>query len=80
MTPEGGRSAPSSTSCATVRCTTRTGILYGRLPGFRLSANGRDQADVAAKALVDADLTAVLASPLQRAQETADPDRRRSTA
>ena len=48
-------------------------ILYGRIPGFRLSANGRDQADYAAKALVDAELTAVLASPLQRAQETATP-------
>ena len=48
-------------------------ILYGRIPGFRLSANGRDQADLAAKALVDADLVAVLASPLQRAQETAAP-------
>ena len=48
-------------------------ILYGRLPGFRLSDNGRDQADIVAKALADADLTAVLASPLQRAQETAGP-------
>ncbi len=48
-------------------------ILYGRIPGFRLSDNGRDQADIVAKALADADLTAVLASPLQRAQETAAP-------
>ena len=48
-------------------------ILYGRIPGFRLSQNGRDQADIVAKALADADLTAVLASPLQRAQETAGP-------
>ena len=49
------------------------GILYGRIPGFRLSDNGRDQADVVAKALADADLAVVLASPLQRAQETATP-------
>jgi broad specificity phosphatase PhoE len=49
------------------------GILYGRIPGFRLSENGRDQADVVAKALADADLAAVLTSPLQRAQETAAP-------
>ena len=49
------------------------GILYGRIPGFRLSENGRDQADIVAKSLADADLTAVLASPLQRAQETAAP-------
>jgi broad specificity phosphatase PhoE len=50
-----------------------TGVLYGRLPGFRLSETGRDQADVVAKALADADIAAVLASPLQRAQETAAP-------
>jgi broad specificity phosphatase PhoE len=49
------------------------GILYGRLPGFRLSDSGRDQADIVAKALADADLAAVIASPLQRAQETAGP-------
>ena len=37
------------------------GILYGRLPNYRLSDRGRDQADVVAKALADADLAAVLA-------------------
>ena len=30
-------------------------ILYGRIPGFRLSENGRDQADIVAKALADVD-------------------------
>ena len=49
------------------------GVLYGRLPGFRLSERGRDQADIVAKALADADLAVVIASPLQRAQETATP-------
>jgi broad specificity phosphatase PhoE len=49
------------------------GILYGRIPGFRLSEHGRDQADLVAKALADVDVTAVVASPLQRAQETAAP-------
>lgn len=49
------------------------GVLYGRIPGYRLSERGRDQADVVAKALADADLAAVLASPMQRAQETATP-------
>lgn len=49
------------------------GVLYGRLPGFRLSENGRHQAEIVAKSLVDADLGAVVASPLQRAQETAAP-------
>ena len=50
-----------------------TAILYGRLPGFHLSENGRNQAEIVAKALADADVTAVLASPLERAQETAAP-------
>ena len=49
------------------------GILYGRLPGFRLSENGSRQAKIVAAALADADLAAVLASPMQRAQETAAP-------
>ena len=49
------------------------GVLYGRLPGYRLSDHGRDQADVVAKTLADADVVTVRASPLQRAQETATP-------
>jgi broad specificity phosphatase PhoE len=49
------------------------GILYGRLPAFHLSDNGRHQAEIVAKSLADADLAAVLASPLDRAQETATP-------
>ncbi|MGV9669354.1 histidine phosphatase family protein [Gordonia sp. NPDC003504] len=49
------------------------GILYGRLPGFRLSDAGRAQARKVAESLADHDITAVFASPLQRAQETATP-------
>ena len=49
------------------------GILYGRLPGFRLSENGSRQAKIVAGVLADADLAVVLASPMQRAQETAAP-------
>ncbi len=49
------------------------GILYGRLPGFRLSEAGRAQAAAVAGALADRDIAAVVASPLQRAQETAAP-------
>ncbi|GJF05445.1 histidine phosphatase family protein [Pseudonocardia sp. D17] len=49
------------------------GILYGRLPGFHLSERGRAQAETVAKSLVDNDVVAVVASPLQRAQETATP-------
>ncbi|OBH19724.1 histidine phosphatase family protein [Mycolicibacter terrae] len=48
-------------------------ILYGRIPGFRLSETGRAQAVAAADMLADADIVAVIASPLQRAQETAAP-------
>jgi broad specificity phosphatase PhoE len=49
------------------------GVLYGRLPGFRLSDKGLRQAQAAADALADRDIVAVIASPLQRAQETAAP-------
>ena len=49
------------------------GILYGRLPGFRLSENGVSQAKTVAADLADADLAVVLASPLERAQQTAAP-------
>lgn len=49
------------------------GILYGRLPGYRLSERGRAQAQAVADALAGNDIVAVVASPLQRAQETATP-------
>lgn len=47
------------------------GIIYGRLPGFHLSERGKRQAAAAAERLKDADVGAVWASPLERAQETA---------
>ncbi|MBW8805617.1 MAG: histidine phosphatase family protein [Catenulisporales bacterium] len=49
------------------------GILYGRLPGFRLSDLGQKMAERVADHLADHDIKAVVASPLQRAQETAAP-------
>lgn len=49
------------------------GVLYGRLPGFHLSDRGKQQAQAVADALADRDIVAVIASPLQRAQETAAP-------
>lgn len=49
------------------------GILYGRLPGFRLSVTGEAQARAVASVLATHDITHVVASPLQRAQETAAP-------
>jgi broad specificity phosphatase PhoE len=48
-------------------------ILYGRLPGFHLSELGRQMAKAAATALAERDITYVVASPLERAQETAEP-------
>ncbi len=49
------------------------GVLYGRLPGFRLSEDGLQMAHDAADALRGRDITEVVSSPLQRAQETAAP-------
>ncbi len=48
-------------------------ILYGRLPDFHLSEKGRAQAARVADWLVGHDITYVVASPLERAQETAAP-------
>lgn len=50
-----------------------TGVLYGRLPGYHLSALGREMAQMVGKHLADHDVTAVTSSPLERAQETAAP-------
>ena len=48
-------------------------VLYGRLPNFRLSELGEQQAVLAAEHLADRDVTDVTASPLLRAQQTAAP-------
>ncbi|MFE0028151.1 histidine phosphatase family protein [Amycolatopsis sp. NPDC059021] len=48
-------------------------VLYGRLPGYRLSDRGQQQALTVAESVAGHDLTYVVASPLQRAQETAAP-------
>jgi broad specificity phosphatase PhoE len=50
-----------------------TKVLYGRLPGYRLSELGERMAQVAAKALAGRDITVLVASPLERAQQTAEP-------
>jgi broad specificity phosphatase PhoE len=49
------------------------GILYGRLPDFHLSERGRAQAEAVASWLAARDIVYVVASPLERAQETAAP-------
>ncbi len=48
-------------------------ILYGRLPGYRLSALGEQMAVAVAAALAERDITYLVASPLERAQQTAAP-------
>ncbi len=48
-------------------------ILYGRLPGFRLSTAGEEMAETAADALRGRDVVLVRSSPLERARQTAEP-------
>jgi broad specificity phosphatase PhoE len=50
-----------------------SGILYGRLPGYHLSDLGRAMAERIAEHLDGSDVTHVVSSPLERAQETAAP-------
>jgi broad specificity phosphatase PhoE len=49
------------------------GVLYGRLPGYRLSEAGRLMAKAAADYLAGRDVTVLRSSPLERALETAEP-------
>jgi broad specificity phosphatase PhoE len=48
-------------------------VLYGRLPGYRLSELGVQMAKAAAQSLAGHDITYLVASPLERAQQTAEP-------
>jgi broad specificity phosphatase PhoE len=50
-----------------------TKVLYGRLPGYRLSALGEQMAAVVASALAGRDIALLVTSPLERAQQTATP-------
>ncbi|HMM43059.1 MAG TPA: histidine phosphatase family protein, partial [Thermomicrobiales bacterium] len=47
------------------------GLLYGRLPGFRLSDAGRRHAERVAGAIAGRDIAAIYSSPLLRARQTA---------
>jgi broad specificity phosphatase PhoE len=49
------------------------GIVYGRLPGYHLSVNGRAMASAAADYFAGRSVVALFCSPLERAQETARP-------
>lgn len=48
-------------------------LLYGRLPGFRLSTLGEKQASLASGWLAERPIGYVVSSPLERAQQTAAP-------
>jgi broad specificity phosphatase PhoE len=50
-----------------------TGVLYGRLPEYYLSDLGHEMAQAAADSLAGRDITYLVASPLERAQQTAQP-------
>jgi broad specificity phosphatase PhoE len=50
-----------------------TGVLYGRLPEFFLSELGHEMAQAAADALQGRNVIHLVASPLERAQQTAKP-------
>lgn len=48
-------------------------VLYGRLPGYRLSELGEQMAQRVGEYLAERDVTHLVASPLERAQQTARP-------
>ena len=50
-----------------------TGVLYGRLPGFHLSERGLQMARMVGDHLASRDVACVVASSLERAQDTAAP-------
>jgi broad specificity phosphatase PhoE len=50
-----------------------TGVLYGRMDGYHLSDLGKQMAQRVADVINDRDITHLFASPLERAQETAQP-------
>jgi len=50
-----------------------SGVIYGRLPGYYLSAEGRLMALAAADFFAERPVVSLFSSPLERAQETARP-------
>jgi broad specificity phosphatase PhoE len=49
------------------------GVIYGRLPGYRLSDRGERMAAATARAIADLPVTRLVASPLLRTQQSAQP-------
>jgi broad specificity phosphatase PhoE len=77
---EGEAEGASTASAATIVHLVRhgvvynpQGILYGRIPGFHLSEDGRLMAKAAAGFLAGRDVVVLLSSPLERTAETAAP-------
>lgn len=75
-----GAAAPGTTADTTVVHLLRhgevenpRGLIYGRLPDYHLSEDGRMMAKAAADFLAERDVVAVFTSPLERAWETAEP-------
>ena len=56
-----------------MRCYNPSGVLYGRRSGYHLSDLGKQMAQRVADTVGDRDITHVVSSPLERAQETAAP-------
>lgn len=50
-----------------------SGVLYGRMDGYHLSALGQQMAQRVADSIGDRDITHLVSSPLERAQETVAP-------
>jgi broad specificity phosphatase PhoE len=76
MTSQSGTTSPATTVVHLVRhgeVHNPSGVLYGRLPGYHLSERGRQMADMLAESFRGHDVTHVVASPLDRARETAQP-------
>jgi len=51
----------------------KTGKMAGRLPGVHLNERGNEQAQTLGEALKNVPIKAIYSSPLERAQETAEP-------
>lgn len=47
-------------------------IIYGRIPGYPLSSEGREQASAAGKWLADKNISQIYTSPLERTFQTAE--------
>jgi broad specificity phosphatase PhoE len=73
---DGGSAGQGSTVVHLVRhgeVANPDGVLYGRIPGFKLSEDGQMMAKVAADFMAGRDVILLKSSPLERAVQTAEP-------